>query len=450
MGAGLIFLMFGLAGMAGFGLMASDDGAEDMFEEEDMQIDDTNNTRPDDPADDPDTDLPDDDDGTGDDTDPGDDDGNNDDDDDELDPPLPGADAIFDDDDGFDDGVVLATDGNDVLYGGLRGNFPASELTDTTTPNDTIFGLLGNDQIFGGLGRDTLDGGAGEDSIFGGAGDDEIRGGNDADYIEAGDDNDRVFAGDGDDEIDGGAGNDFLRGEGGSDIVRGGDGDDILANASSTGIDTLIGGAGNDVLGPDNSLGLGNIMTGGTGDDFFGTVRGGRVITDFGDDSGGSGDGDTLNNDYMDLWQRYDTLAEAKADLDANGALTKPYFGETIVEGLTSADLTEDNTGLSDVPGFAHADIQVIFREGDDKISVVQRPIINGNATLSLDWGDGTFERPSLMDQEFMSKTYDIPGVYDLTYTVASLADGGMTDTVIYRIDTINRTLEFIDPDGQP
>ena len=95
--------------------------------------------------------------------------------------------------------------------------------------------------------------------------------------------------------------------------------------------------------------------------------------------------------------------------------------------------------------GFAHADFQVIFREGDDKITIIQKPIIHGDATLSLDWGDGTSERPSLMDQQFMSKTYDIPGVYDVTYTVASDADGGMTDRVIYRIDTINRTVALVE-----
>ncbi|QIG91431.1 calcium-binding protein [Bradyrhizobium sp. 6(2017)] len=70
-------------------------------------------------------------------------------------------------------------DGNDVLYGGNR--------------NDTLSGEAGSDTLYGGDGNDQLAGGGGNDAFYGGNGDDNMS-----------------FDGAGFDTFDGGAGNDTL------------------------------------------------------------------------------------------------------------------------------------------------------------------------------------------------------------------------------------------------
>ncbi|MYM56887.1 Hint domain-containing protein [Thalassovita mangrovi] len=106
----------------------------------------------------------------------------------------------------------------------------------------------------------------------------------------------------GDDSIDGGGGNDRIEGGIGDDLIQGGSGDDTLIGGAGT--DTLIGDDGADVFVAD-----------GTAD----------FILDF-DATKGIGDGDSSNNDLVDLSDFYNdiTLAdwnEANPDQQYDNAL---------------------------------------------------------------------------------------------------------------------------------
>ncbi len=87
------------------------------------------------------------------------------------------------------------------------------------------------------------------------------------------DGNDILIAGDGDDTLYGDGGNDRLEGGYGNDTLLGGDGDDIIQDMG--GDDKLDGGAGNDVIQAGNMAvgGVGNLIFGGTGNDFIITTE---------------------------------------------------------------------------------------------------------------------------------------------------------------------------------
>ena len=97
---------------------------------------------------------------------------------------------------------ILATNLDDLLYGGLA--------------DDVIYARNGDDTIYGDLfpgadgGNDQIHAGSGNDVVFGGAG------------------HDYVNAGDGDDIVNGDEGDDYLVGGLGADVLRGGSGDDFL------------------------------------------------------------------------------------------------------------------------------------------------------------------------------------------------------------------------------
>ena len=250
--------------------------------------------------------------------------------------------------------------GNDVLYGygdTLNG-------ADTVAEADTLIGELGNDSLYGGMGddrlygddtagtdtlggADSLVGGAGNDSLVGGFGNDVLDGGADNDVIRGGDGNDFVVGGSGADLVDGGAGNDFVTGDSydpsnGTNVHV----DDLIA-------DTLTGGEGNDTF------------LAGSGD----------IITDFNvGNTGTVNDGDTTNNDFVDLSRYYNAenlalynashggvdyanpLAWLRADqadgllnmLDGTGGL--PSFTLTLQDGAGAAvagsALTVENTAV--------------------------------------------------------------------------------------------------------
>lgn len=213
---------------------------------------------------------------------------------------------------GFD-GMATGADGyTNIFYGGA-----GDDTLDGRGGDDQLYGGTGNDSIIGGTGNDTVDGGDGNDLAYGGdgadiisggVGNDNIFGGISNDTIDAGEDNDSVDAGDGNDSVLGGAGNDTLLGGLGSDSLFGGDGADQLNGGD--GGDSLGGGLGNDTL----TGGAGtDTLTGGAGDDVF--VVGsdaGDLIADFGAGNSGSiEDGNTQNNDFVDLSQYYNetTLA---------------------------------------------------------------------------------------------------------------------------------------------
>ncbi|MEP1963370.1 Hint domain-containing protein [Tateyamaria sp.] len=144
--------------------------------------------------------------------------------------------------------------------------------------------------------------------------------------IEASDDT--LTGGTGDDTLDGGVGDDSLDGGQDNDTLDGGGGDD-----------TLTGGDGNDTF----------LYTADGSDD---------VITDFNfGNSGTVADGDQTNNDFIDLNPFYSDLDELRADLDDDGVLnqstgdfsdnTSLNGGSLTLNGVTSADLTEENTNVA-------------------------------------------------------------------------------------------------------
>ena len=220
--------------------------------------------------------------------------------------------------------------------------------------NDWGGGHATSDAIFGGAGNDTLDGGDGNDTLVGEDGDDLLRGDGDNDSLSGGAGNDTLKGGTGDDTLVGGQDDDLLYGESGNDSLDGGEGQDFLGGGA--GNDTLTGGKGNDVL------------TGDDGDDVFTYAPGdgADTITDFNTgNSGALGDGDTTNNDFIDLSQYYDRIGEARDDFEDDGILnqsnsienggTADYSDNTRFGGGDSLtfqnasreSFTADNTGIA-------------------------------------------------------------------------------------------------------
>lgn len=220
----------------------------------------------------------------------------------------------------------------------LEGTGAVGPLVD----DDTITTNAGADSIDASFGDDTIDSGTDNDTIDGGGGDDDIRGRG------------------GSDSIDGGTGDDTIRGGGGADAVDGGDGDDCLRGGG--GSDTVLGGDGNDTINGQNGN---DQLTGGEGFDTFLASTGNDTITDFGTAAGQDiNDGDQTNNDFINLTAFYDTVFEAKADLDDDGILNHSnaldtkgnavdYSNNTdltartiTMTGATGDDLTTDTTAL--------------------------------------------------------------------------------------------------------
>jgi Ca2+-binding RTX toxin-like protein len=108
--------------------------------------------------------------------------------------------------------VVLATTGNDTLYG-----YASNDTLNGGDGNDLVYGNAGDDVIDGAAGTDNLQGGDGNDTLRGGSGDDSLSGGNGNDNLVGNDQNDTLSGDAGNDALDGGAGNDYLLGGTGAD-----------------------------------------------------------------------------------------------------------------------------------------------------------------------------------------------------------------------------------------
>ena len=195
------------------------------------------------------------------------------------------------------------------------------ERTDSgaSSGSDTIRGNGGADRIFAGLGDDTVEGGAGEDIIFGQSGFDTIDAGGDDDIV-FGDDGAvtqqgaRVAAGGESDSIKGGAGDDLLFGGDGGDLIEGGLGDDEIfggagadrlfgnlfdprGTTQADGDDRIFGQGGGDRI----SGGGGNdFLNGGAGNDIIFGDSGGLVDGLFDPDTGGFGEGGSVDPDGDD------------------------------------------------------------------------------------------------------------------------------------------------------
>jgi Ca2+-binding RTX toxin-like protein len=286
-------------------------------------------------------------------------------------------------DGGAGNDTVRGGAGHDTISGGdgddLIGGSRALE-----EGNDSLSGGAGNDTIHGGYGRDTIHGGEGDDllhegstgnnagRVYGEAGNDTIHGGTGAadDFLSGGDGDDLIIdqgkfqsnGGTSDDTLDGGAGNDTLVGSDGDNLLDGGAGDDGISGGG--GNDTVQGGAGNDII--DGGTGD-DRLTGGDGDDVFvyAPGDGADTITDFNfGNTGALRDGDTTNNDFIDLGGFYDHIKELRRDFDDDGVLNQSNStaqGGTVdysdnaqmadgdgitFEGASRHDFTTDNTGV--------------------------------------------------------------------------------------------------------
>ncbi|MEQ1785340.1 MAG: calcium-binding protein, partial [Hyphomonadaceae bacterium] len=185
---------------------------------------------------------------------------------------------------GWDNDLIRAEDGDDVIYGdrlndGYAGLFDTldgdailagsgADYVFAQSGADFVNGEGGEDYIDGGRGNDWLMGGAGSDAIYGGRGNDVLRGGSVAAssvpaiyklsvaYTHNGISGDAMSGtaawlvgvvtttATGNDSLDGGAGNDDIDGGDGLDTLIGGAGNDTLRGGREH--DVLTGDAGND------------------------------------------------------------------------------------------------------------------------------------------------------------------------------------------------------------
>ena len=238
--------------------------------------------------------------------------------------------------------TVIGTQYDDTINASDSSN---GQTLDGQEGDDTISGGRGSDTISGGDGNDTISGGVGSDTIHGGDGDDIINGGNNKDTIHGDDGNDTLYGGNSIDNLFGDAGDDTLYGGGNVDALYGGSGDDTIDGGTSD--DTLTGGAGADTF----------VWAPGYGHD---------TITDF--NAGNTGtlsDGDSTNNDFIDLSGHYDNISELHADQADDGVLNQSnstdnggdvdysdnaQFGDgsITVQGASAdnSSFTQENTGV--------------------------------------------------------------------------------------------------------
>lgn len=137
------------------------------------------------------------------------------------------------------------------------------------------------------------------------------------DYLRGYAGNDTLFGKDGNDTLEGWDGNDYVNGGAGNDILYGG-----------TGNDTFLGGSGND-----------SILGGGGNDTFvYAPGDGNDPITDFNTGNTGTlNDGNSTNNDFIDLSGFYDNIRELHADQADDGILNQSNNGVDGVDYTANA-----------------------------------------------------------------------------------------------------------------
>ena len=255
----------------------------------------------------------------------------------------PDADTIFGglgDDSLFGNEQVSDTPDSDLIYGDGVSETASdgSDFIRASGGSDTIFGGGGNDNIYGSGDNDNS-----QPFVYGGSGNDTISMENlvtgivpdtsgtfqdigDAAYIFGGAGDDRITAYGGAQEVYGGSGNDLIHAFYGSHTVDGGAGndtivigDDVYVNVGGDASDTVTGGGGDDLFlwlegqrhydnsgewligGPTNRNALNTQDTfdaaGSTGYTGYSNL----TITDFGVDDTNANDGDSTNNDFIDL-----------------------------------------------------------------------------------------------------------------------------------------------------
>ncbi|GLQ28086.1 Hint domain-containing protein [Sulfitobacter pacificus] len=326
-------------------------------------------------------------------------------------------------DGGAGNDTIIGFEGNDSVFGGegdddintrtsvgtgqpdegyTDASNPALNYAADTDPNndrDTVDGGGGNDRIrtgddddviVAGTGADTVDGGFDDDSISGGAGADSLEGNEGNDTISGGAEGDIIYGdvlpdnpdypyftpydlpNDGSDQapannadlLTGDGGDDTIYGQDDDDTISGGAGDDLLDGGNDddvitggAGSDSIIGGSGNDTIdGGDGD----DSLSGNEGNDVFTYSGGNDTIGDLNFGATGTlNDGDSSNNDFVDLSGYYDNLAELYADQADDGILnqsnaadysdnTQFGTGSLTLQGVSadSTGLTSENTGV--------------------------------------------------------------------------------------------------------
>ncbi len=326
--------------------------------------------------------------------------------------------------------IFFENGGGDTLGATIQGPDYATTTSLNDVPESALQANFGIDIISAGAGNDTIDGGQNADTIDGQAGDDSIIGGSGDDTLIGGTGDDSIVGNSGRDVITGDAGNDTLSGGGGRDDISGGADDDVLSGGG--GRDTLDGGSGDDTLQGDNGR---DTLTGGDGDDIFiyNAGNGDDTITDFNaGNSGALGDGDTTNNDFLDLSAFYTDLNEARADLNDDGILNQSVgdftdntslgTGSITLTGTTIDDLTSDNVNLA-APTTGTGANQHIIQGADGGAGINE----DGDNTF----GDGRFY------VEFIDNTGPTTQLSDLgfntldgTLGTASVYSAGTTDNI--------------------
>ncbi|MEL7099718.1 MAG: Hint domain-containing protein [Pseudomonadota bacterium] len=304
--------------------------------------------------------------------------------------------------------TLLGGDGADTIYGGggddLIEGGDGDDVLRTGLGDDTVYGGAGHDTITNSDGDDSLDGGSGDDSIVATGGEDTLRGGTGDDTMKGGEDADTFIIEDdfGNDVITGGEGTtdstdvdydtiDLSALSGAVTLTWTGDEagtitdgvhtitfseieaviateqDDLIDASDDTagvdidaggGNDKIVGGGGDDTI--DGGAGNDAILGGGGDDTFvFEAGDGSDTILDFNfGNTGALGDGDTTNNDFVDLSGYYDNLTELRADFDDDGVLnqsaggnyadnTQMQSGDGLTfQGAERSSFTSDNTGV--------------------------------------------------------------------------------------------------------
>jgi Ca2+-binding RTX toxin-like protein len=199
--------------------------------------------------------------------------------------------------DGAESGTYTDDDGD-------SGTFSQIESIQLTSGNDSVNASLDTSGVI-------IDGFGGVDTIIGGSGNDIITGGG-------------LLFGDPGDSLVGGAGDDIILGDSGDDTIDGGTDNDFIE-----------GGLDNDLL------------TGGDGNDFFSYTTGDGLdtITDF--NAGNTGlldDGDSNNNDFIDLSAYYDRIFELHADQADDGILNQSNTTDARGKLVDYSDNTQFDT----------------------------------------------------------------------------------------------------------
>ena len=333
--------------------------------------------------------------------------------------------------DNFGGNVLTGGSGHDEIIAGNGG--------------DTLNGGGGDDFLKGGDGGDTLNGGGGVDSMAGGAGNDILHGNDGTDYLRGDEGADQYFGDNGDDTLDASTGATVLDGGSGTDTLIG---NGLLNTATITGVEilkvnsnitltaaqinafttlqstslgnnytvtmatagsiggnflvqantgvTVTGSTGADTinlalltsnvsLSAGDNLG-GNVLTGGSGNDFLGAGNGGdMLIGGLGADSLSGG----ASADYL-LIDAADTSIHGGGGFDS--AFVQTSAAVTMNMGTASIEWVQGNAGNDIFNAATQTRAVYIYGQGgDDRLtgSAFGDYIDGGDGTDRLEGGHG-------------------------------------------------------------